>query len=65
MKTQRYRIFTAPGRDYLCVVSASSIEAAMKTAKSMFQLTRAAFALIEKPHETAAAAMRSSINLFK
>jgi hypothetical protein len=61
MKTQRYRIFTAPGRDFLCVVSASSREAAMKTAKSIFQLTRSAFALEETPYEAAAMAKRVSI----
>jgi hypothetical protein len=61
MKTQRYRIFTAPGRDFLCVVSAASREAAMKTAKSIFQLTRSAFALEENPYEAAAMAKRVSI----
>jgi len=61
MKTQRYRIFTAPGRDFLCVVSAASREAAMKTAKSIFQLTRSAFALEETLYEAAAAAKRVSI----
>jgi hypothetical protein len=61
MKAQRYRIFTAPGRDFLCVVSAASREAAMKTAKSIFQLTRAAFALEETPYEAATTAKRVSI----
>ena len=61
MKAQRFRIYTAPNRDFLCVVSANSREAALKTAKGMFQLTRSAFALIETPYEAAAMAKRLSI----
>ena len=58
---KRFRIYTAPGRDFLCVVSAKSGEAALKTAKGIFQLTRSAFALVETPHEAAAMAKRLSL----
>lgn len=61
MKNDRFRIYTAPGRDFLCVVSANSREAALKTAKGLFHLTRSAFALPETPYEAAAMAKRLSI----
>jgi len=58
---KRFRIYTASGRDFLCVVSAKSSESALKTAKGMFQLTRSAFALVETPYEAAAMAKRLSV----
>ena len=58
---RRYLIYRAPGRDFLCVVAARSAEAAMKTARSMFELTRAAFAVEEGRATAAAMARRVSI----
>lgn len=61
---RRWKIWTGErGRDFLCIVAARTREDAMKTARSMFQLTRAAYAVLESRAEMEAAARRLSYNL--
>ncbi len=58
---RRWRIYTGErGRDFLCIVAARTREAAMKTARSMFQLNRKAYAVQETRAELESAARRLS-----
>ena len=58
---RRWKIYTGVrGRDFLCIIAARTREAAMKTARSTFQLTRAAYAVQEKRSEMEFAARRLS-----
>jgi hypothetical protein len=58
---RRWKIYTGErGRDFLCIVAARTRDAAMKTARSMFQLTRKAYAVQETRSEMEFAARRLS-----
>jgi hypothetical protein len=60
---RRWKIYTGQrGRDFLCIVAARTREAAMKTARSMFHLNRAAYAVQETRSEMEFSARRLSYN---
>ena len=52
----RFNIYKSPGRGHLCVVAAHNAEEALKTARTIFHLTRHAFAYLEDSSEAEAEA---------
>lgn len=58
---RRWKIYTGErSRDFLCIVAARTRTGAMQTARSIFQLTRTAYAVQETRAEMEFAAIRLS-----
>jgi hypothetical protein len=49
--------------DFLCIVAARTSQAALKTARTMFALSRAAYATEETEHERKIASLRYSFKV--
>ena len=65
VEAKRWKVYTgARGRDFLCIVEAVSESEAIRTAKSLFDLTRSAYARLETPSEALAAARALSMSAF-
>jgi len=64
---RRWKIWRGekPSRDFLCIVAARTALDALKTARGMFSLTRAAYATEESEHERKVAALRLNHALAK